>query len=99
MSRNMAIRQTRSGPESAESAADAESAEDAIISARAAADGANAARAVSLADEQAYVAVLYGLLDSARARSESALANATAQGMPGGTHQARRERDVPTTDP
>jgi DNA helicase IV len=107
----MAIRQTRSEPESAEGAGDAESAEDAIISAGAgsgpvgsahadsahvngAGVAADGARAVSLADEQEYVSMLYSLLDAARARSESALANTNAQGMPGGTHQARLERDV-----
>jgi DNA helicase IV len=98
----MAIRQTRSGPESAEGSGYAESAEDAIISASAAAGGAPAEgvpagdgdRAVSLADEQAYVSMLYGLLDTARARSESALADVNARGMAGGTHQARLERDV-----
>ncbi len=50
--------------------------------------------AVSLADEQAYVTMLYGLLDAARARSEEALKDVNAQGRPGGTHQARLERDV-----
>jgi DNA helicase IV len=49
---------------------------------------------VSLADEQAYVTMLYGLLDAARARSEEALKDINAQGAPGGTHQARLERDV-----
>jgi DNA helicase IV len=114
ISRKMAIRQTRTEPESAEGAGDAESAENAIISARAGvcsahvgnanvdgahvdgagSDTAGAPRAVSLADEQAYLSMLYGLLDTARARSESALASINAQGMPGGTHQARLERDV-----
>src|SRR5512146_1982621 len=129
ISRNMAIRQTRAGSDSAEGSGDAGSAENAIISARAGADGAGAgsalvnsadrgsadaggaegggadggsadacgaggvgdadggadgARAVSLADEQAYVSMLYGLLDTARARSESALAGINAQGTPGG---------------
>ena len=51
-------------------------------------------RAVSLADEQAYVTMLYGLLDAARARSEEALKDVNARGAPGGTHQARLERDV-----
>jgi DNA helicase IV len=49
---------------------------------------------VSLADEQAYVTMLYSLLDAARARSEEALKDVNAQGAPGGTHQARLERDV-----
>jgi DNA helicase IV len=108
----MAFRQTRSGPDSAEGSGDAESAEDAIISARAGADGApvdgahagdagdaaEGARAVSLADEQAYVSMLYGLLDTARARSESALAGINSQGTPGGTHQARLERDISASE-
>ena len=51
-------------------------------------------RASSLADEQAYVAMLYGLLDQARERSERALTEIRARGGPGGTHQARLERDV-----
>ena len=57
-------------------------------------DDAAEPRAVSLADEQAYVTMLYGLLDAARARSEEALKDVNAQGTPGGTHQARLERDV-----
>jgi DNA helicase IV len=55
---------------------------------------ANEPRAASLAAEQAYVTMLYGLLDVARARSEDFLASVNAQGSPGGTHQARLERDV-----
>ena len=51
-------------------------------------------RASSLADEQAYVAMLYGLLDLARDRSERALTEVRGRGGPGGTHQARLERDV-----
>ena len=38
--------------------------------------------------------MLYGLLDDARERSEQGLAGVRAQGAPGGTHQARLERDV-----
>ena len=38
--------------------------------------------------------MLYGLLDEARERSERALRDVNAQGAPGGTHQARLERDV-----
>src|SRR3954449_7768923 len=124
----MAIRQTRSGTESTDGPADAESA---IMSARAeagtagsvdseggtasadgtasaggtvsaggAGDGApeNTARAVSLADEQAYVSTLYGLLDVARARCENALAGINALGAPGGTHQARLERDISASE-
>ena len=51
-------------------------------------------RASSLADEQSYVTMLYGLLDQARERSEQALTDVRAQGAPGGTHQARLERDI-----
>src|SRR5271165_7560374 len=51
-------------------------------------------RASSLADEQSYVTMLYGLLDTARERSELALTEVRAQGSPGGTHQARLERDI-----
>ena len=52
------------------------------------------ARPSALQDEQRYVTMLYGLLDKARLRSEQALADVIAQGGPGGTHQARLERDV-----
>ena len=51
-------------------------------------------RASSLTDEQSYVTMLYGLLDQARERSERALTGVRAQGGPGGTHQARLERDI-----
>ncbi len=53
---------------------------------------------MSLADEQAYVSVLYGLLDIARARSENALAGINSLGAPGGTHQARLERDISASE-
>src|SRR5215472_6276379 len=76
----MVFRQTN-----AESAESAESAED---GARAAARGS------SLQDEQAYVTMLYALLDRARLRGEAALEGVRALGGPGGTHQARLERDV-----
>jgi DNA helicase IV len=52
------------------------------------------ARASALQDEQRYVTMLYGLLDEARLRSEQALDDIRAQGSPGGTHQARLERDI-----
>jgi DNA helicase IV len=48
----------------------------------------------SVRAEQAYVTMLYGLLDAARERSEQALTDVRARGGPGGTHQARLERDV-----
>jgi DNA helicase IV len=51
-------------------------------------------RAVSLADEQAYVAMLYRLLDEARDRSADALRDVRRSVGSGGTHQARLERDV-----
>jgi DNA helicase IV len=80
----MAVRQSRS-------AADAEGPAEAEAGTKAA---DTVGTAVSLADEQAYVTMLYGLLDAARARSEAAIASVNAQGVPGGTHQARLERDV-----
>jgi DNA helicase IV len=86
----MAFRQTHSEAESA--TPDGMDGQDGVNG-----DGAGArdeSRAVSLADEQAYVTMLYGLLDAARARSEGALKDVNAQGTPGGTHQARLERDV-----
>jgi DNA helicase IV len=60
--------------------------------------GAGEWRAVSLADEQAYVTMLYGLLDVARARSAEALRSVNAHGESGGTHQARLERDISATE-
>src|ERR1700744_4230707 len=65
-------------------------------------DGTGAAaaqpRAVSLADEQAYVTMLYDLLDVARARSQDAIRDVHARGEAGGTHQARLERDITATE-
>src|SRR5215469_7087703 len=83
----MAVRQSRS-------AADAEGPAEAEAGTGAAGTAGTAGTAVSLEDEQAYVTMLYGLLDAARARSEAAIASVNAQGAPGGTHQARLERDV-----
>ncbi|MGH3169064.1 MAG: HelD family protein, partial [Trebonia sp.] len=40
------------------------------------------------------MSMLYGLLDQARERSDRALSDVRAQGTPGGTHQARLERDI-----
>jgi DNA helicase IV len=84
----MAIRQTRTesagagkpsaGPQEPEGADEAE----------------NDGHAVPVRTEQAYVTMLYGLLDAARERSEQALTDVRARGGPGGTHQARLERDV-----
>jgi DNA helicase IV len=62
------------------------------------AEGTGEPRAISLADEQAYVTMLYGLLDAARARSQEALRSVNARGEPGGTHQARLERDISATE-
>jgi len=53
-----------------------------------------ASPAAPVREEQAYVTMLYDLLDEARERSERALRETRAQGTPGGTHQARLERDV-----
>jgi len=105
----MAFRQTHSGAGNANPAdvngapSDADAEAGTADGGDAAADGAGSQaggepRAVSLADEQAYVAMLYGLLDVARARSEAALANVNAQGEAGGTHQARLERDISATE-
>jgi DNA helicase IV len=59
------------------------------------ADGAiDDSHAAPVRQEQAYITTLYGLLDAARERSEQALRDVRAQGAPGGTHQARLERDV-----
>jgi DNA helicase IV len=52
------------------------------------------ARGASLADEQAYVSLLYDLLDQARERAGRRLTEVRARGGEGGTHQARLERDV-----
>jgi DNA helicase IV len=58
------------------------------------ANGPRTGYAGAVAAEQEYVTMLYGLLDQARERSERELASVRAQGAPGGTHQARLERDV-----
>ena len=81
-----------------------DSAPEATREAKHEANGANAAtlpngavsdpRPAALGTEQAYVTMLYALLDEARERSEQALQGVRAQGAPGGTHQARLERDV-----
>jgi DNA helicase IV len=92
----MISRQTEAGPASAEPSVAANAANNAANAIGA--DGIVSAdpppHAASLRDEQAYVTMLYGLLDTARERSEQALAGVRAQGGPGGTHQARLERDV-----
>jgi DNA helicase IV len=57
-------------------------------------DNSDGGRAISVADEQEYVSMLYGLLDEARLRSEKALKDTQRSVGAGGTHQARLERDV-----
>ncbi|WP_109528024.1 HelD family protein [Nocardia aurea] len=51
-------------------------------------------RAEALDSEQRTVSMLYGRLDTARARAEAALRAAHGGGVVGGTRQARVERDV-----
>jgi DNA helicase IV len=52
------------------------------------------ARPTALSTEQAYLDILYNLLDRARERAERALATTNASGTRGGTFQARVERDI-----
>ncbi|WP_248962574.1 HelD family protein [Sphaerisporangium perillae] len=52
------------------------------------------ARAEALRAEQSYVSMLYDRLDAVRRRAETALREEHGRGTPGGTHQARVERDV-----
>src|SRR5579863_10388209 len=47
----------------------------------------------AVGQEQAYVDMLYGLLDEARERAGDALAGTLGSGSAGGTFQARVERD------
>src|SRR6516162_2763370 len=54
----------------------------------------NSAAATAVGQEQAYVDMLYRLLDEARDRAERALVQVHASGSAGGTHQARVERDI-----
>jgi DNA helicase IV len=51
-------------------------------------------RSDSVVQEQAYVDMLYGLLDRARERARNALSQTHASGGQGGTFQARVEREV-----
>jgi DNA helicase IV len=100
----MVFRQTDTGPADGVSSAAADNTDntgDAASGTSAGRAGAAASRrtrtptrASSLQDEQAYVTMLYALLDRARERSEQALTGIIAQGAPGGTHQARLERDI-----
>src|SRR6516164_2054686 len=57
-------------------------------------NSAAAGPASATGTEQAYVDMLYGLLDQARDRAAGALATTHASGGAGGTFQARVERDV-----
>jgi DNA helicase IV len=54
----------------------------------------HAGPAGAIGQEQAYVDMLYRLLDQARERTAQALARTHRGGGPGGTYQARVERDV-----
>jgi DNA helicase IV len=58
------------------------------------ANSVSAGPASAIGQEQAYVDMLYGLLDQARERTERALSRAYASGSAGGTFQARVEREV-----
>jgi DNA helicase IV len=98
----MAFGQTRNGTGEAKSV-NGEAAEDGSTAASATPEAQEAqeaqealadSRATSVRQEQAYVTMLYALLDEARERSEQGLTEIRAQGAPGGTHQARLERDV-----
>jgi len=55
---------------------------------------ANSDRTDPVSQEQGYVDMLYGLLDTARERAREALSHTHASGSPGGTFQARVEREV-----
>src|SRR5215813_4529912 len=50
--------------------------------------------ATAVGQEQAYVDMLYRLLDEARDRAERALTQTHSSGGAGGTFQARLERDI-----
>jgi DNA helicase IV len=52
----------------------------------------------AVGQEQAYVDMLYRLLDQARDRTAQALAGTLGSGGPGGTFQARLERDLTATE-
>jgi DNA helicase IV len=57
-------------------------------------NSAGSAAAGAIGQEQAYLDVLYRLLDAARERTERALTQTHARGAAGGTFQARVEREV-----
>ena len=106
----MVFRQTDAGPADAESSSETDNANHVNNSGRVqhggsaenadnvekveSAETEDGPRSSTLLDEQAYVRMLYGLLDQARERNEAALDDVRAAGGPGGTHQARLERDV-----
>ncbi|MCW2876700.1 MAG: helicase [Sphaerisporangium sp.] len=52
------------------------------------------ARTEAMRAEQSYVSMLYDRLDAVRDRAQTALSEEHGRGTPGGTHQARFERDV-----
>ena len=54
----------------------------------------NSASETAIGQEQAYIDMLYRLLDAARERTERALAQTHGRGSAGGTFQARVEREV-----
>src|SRR5580700_8192420 len=99
----MAMRQTDSEPpveeSSAEDTAEYSAESHAESDAESAAEATPATGyAAAVRTEQAYVTMLYGLLDQARERSEQQLASVRAQGGAGGTHQARLEREVSSAE-
>jgi DNA helicase IV len=55
---------------------------------------ANSVSTTAIGQEQAYVDMLYRLLDQARERTEESLTGTLGRGTPGGTFQARVEREV-----
>src|ERR1700729_1301060 len=95
----MAMRQTDSEPPVEESPAEDTAEYSAESPAESAAESTPATGyAAAVRTEQAYVTMLYSLLDQARERSELELASVRAQGGAGGTHQARLERDVSSAE-
>jgi DNA helicase IV len=58
----------------------------------------NSAGETAIGQEQAYLDMLYGLLDEARDRTDRALRRTHAGGTPGGTFQARVEREVTSVE-
>ena len=95
----MAMRQTDSEPPVEESPAEDTAEYSAESLAESTAEGTpSTGHAAAVRTEQAYVTMLYSLLDQARERSELDLASVRAQGGAGGTHQARLERDVSSAE-